>query len=101
MPRASELASLNPRQPKNHVKANVNKAVFEMQPNQKSAAAAEENKIAGKNKNYGKVPNYLNKFKNQRDDVAKQQAIDEEMARHPPGTRLMPEAERQETLRDL
>ena len=31
----------------------------------------------------------------------KQKAIDEEMAKHPPGTRLMPEDERQETLKDL
>lgn len=64
VPRASELAQLNPRQPKNHVKANMNKAIFEMQPPQKQAAAAEENAIAGKNKNYGKVPSYINKFKN-------------------------------------
>mgnify|MGYP000689942951 CR=1 FL=1 len=33
--------------------------------------------------------------------AAKKKALEEEMAKHPPGTRLMPEAERQETLRDL
>ena len=33
--------------------------------------------------------------------MEKQKAIDAEMAKHPPGTRLMPEEERQETLRDL
>ena len=57
--------------------------------------------MAGKNKNYSKVPNYLNKYKNQREEEIKQKAIDDEMSRHPPGTRLMPESERQETLRDL
>ena len=47
------------------------------------------------------MPNYLNKYKNQREEEIKQKAIDDEMSRHPPGTRLMPESERQETLRDL
>ena len=62
MPRANEVASLQPRQQKNFVKANLNKAVFEMKPKQQ--AAADEQSIAGKNKNYGKVPSYINKYKN-------------------------------------
>ena len=36
--------------------------------------------MAGKNKNYGKVPNYLNKYKNQRDEELKKQAEEAEMA---------------------
>lgn len=52
-------------------------------------------------KNYGKVPSYINKFKNQKEEQLKQKAMDEEMAKHPPGTRLMPEEERIETLTDL
>lgn len=47
------------------------------------------------------MPTYLNKFKNQRDEALKQKALEEEKARHPPGTRLMPEDERVETLKDL
>ena len=37
----------------------------------KQQAAAEEETIAGKNKNYGKVPSYINKYKNKRDEEAK------------------------------
>lgn len=59
-----------------------------------TAAAQEESTIAGKNKNYGKVPSYLNKYKDQRDQAAQNKADQEEMSRHPPGTRLMPEEER-------
>ena len=70
-----------------------------MQP--PTAQNNEDVTIAGKNRNYGKVPSYINKYKNEREDAAKQRAIDEEMSKHPPGTRLMPESERQETLRDL
>ena len=77
----------------------MNKAIFEMNPPKQ--AAQDEATIAGKNKNYGKVPNYLNKYKNQREEEAKQKAEQEEMSKHPPGTRLMPENERLETLRDL
>ena len=105
VPKASDLASLKQRQPKNFVKANVNKAAFEMQPPAKQGGAAaqggEDGAIHGKNKNDGKVPSYLNKYKAEREDAAKKKALEEEMAKHPPGTRLMPEAERQETLRDL
>ncbi len=77
----------------------MNKAIFEMQP--PAAKNAEEPTIAGKNKNYGKVPSYINKYAKEREDAVKQKAIDDEMAKHPPGTRLMPEDERQETLKDL
>ena len=99
VPRSNDTNAINSRQQKNFVKDNTNKAIFGLKP--PSAKANEEATIAGKNKNYGKVPNYLNKYKNEREDQVKQRAIDEEMAKHPPGTRLMPESERQETLRDL
>ena len=56
----------------------MNKAIFELQPPTKSAA--EEQTIAGPNKNYGKVPSYLNKYKNQRDEELKKQAEEAEMA---------------------
>ena len=49
------------RENKNFVKQNMKKAIFEMQP--PAQAAAQDNTIAGKNKNYGKVPSYINKYK--------------------------------------
>jgi hypothetical protein len=82
------------------VKANVHKAIFELKPADQQSAQGDLVTVGG-NKNYGKVPSYINKFKNQREDDLKQQAMEEEMAKHPPGTRLMPEQERRETLLEL
>jgi hypothetical protein len=53
------------------------------------------------NKNYGKVPNYLNKFQKQREDEMKRKAQEDEAMKYPPGTRLMGEEERVATLNDL
>ncbi len=47
------------------------------------------------------MPEYLNKYNKQRDEAQKQKEIDAENAKLPPGTRLMPEDERQATLLDL
>lgn len=99
MPRADEVNELKQREHKNFVKDNVKKAVFEMQPPQKNNSQSPA--LAAANKNYGKVPSYINKFKSQKEEMMKKAAEELEMSRHPPGTRLMPEEERQETLRDL
>jgi hypothetical protein len=52
-------------------------------------------------KNYGKIPKYIQKYDRQREELHIQKMIEEEKAKHPPGTRLMPEEERLETLKDL
>lgn len=81
------------------MKENLNKAVFEMKPPSRPSKA--EPDVKQINKSYGKVPNYLNKFKEQKEEELRNKAIEEERAKHPPGTRLMPEEERVETLNDL
>ena len=43
----------------------------------------------------------MNKYAKEREDKRIQQEYEEEMAKHPPGTRLMPDEERLETLKDL
>ena len=63
VPKADQPAALKQREQKNYVKDNMNKAIFELQPPAAKAAAAEET-VAGPNKNYGKVPSYINKYKN-------------------------------------
>lgn len=71
-------------------------------PTSKTAAQSDAaSNVAGKNKNYGKVPSYLNKYAKQRDEEVKRKADEVERSKHPPGTRLMPEDERRETLADL
>ncbi len=47
------------------------------------------------------MPQYLNKYNQQREEQERQRLIDEENAKLPPGTRLMPEDERLQTLEDL
>lgn len=61
----------------------------------------EKNAIVNKPKNYGKVPEYINKYNREREDQARQREIEAEQAKLPPGTRLMPEDERVQTLEDL
>jgi len=88
---------LNERKNVNYVKENYKQAVHEMKPPMK--ADKEDPKMV--NKNYGKVPNYINKFHKEKEDELKRIAIQEESAKHPPGTRLMAEDERVATLNDL
>lgn len=99
MPKASDLNRLNERKQKNYVKDNLNKAAFEMKP--PSRPTKEDPVAKSMNKNFGKVPNYLNKYKEQKEEELRTKALLEEQLKHPPGTRLMPESERIETLNDL
>jgi hypothetical protein len=52
-------------------------------------------------KSYGRIPKYLNRFNKQREQIQFQRQQLEEQAKLPPGTRLMPESERLQTLKDL
>lgn len=52
-------------------------------------------------KEQGKVPKYLLKQKEMKEQEANQRQIDAENAKCPPGTRLMPEDERLDTLAQL
>ena len=81
------------------MKDNLNKAVFELKP--PSRPSKTEDEPIKKRKDYGKIPTYINKYKEQREFEAQQKAEEEERLKHPPGTRLMPEHERIETLNDL
>ena len=52
-------------------------------------------------RNYGKVPKYLQKFNQAREEQAKQKLLDEENKKCPAGTRKMPEKERAKMLQEL
>ena len=75
----------------------MNHVIFEQKPK----AIKEDRKDMEKHNKYGKVPQYINKFNKQREDRAAKKAYEDEMAKLPPGTRMMPEAERLSTLDDL
>lgn len=101
--RVSELAANAGRQivagEKNFIKKNLNKAVFEMKP--PPLLEREEMDAKKLNPAYGKVPSYLNRLKEQKDEKEKFKQEQEELMKQPPGTKLLPEHERLETLREL
>lgn len=63
--------------------------------NQKDANGGETRK------GYGKVPKYLQRFNKEKEEQKIQKELDDEMAKCPPGTRKMPEGERQDMLVEL
>lgn len=110
VPRAHERLSLKREQnrgsgeKRNIVKDNMmkvildNTALVKKQQQQDKAGRDQEMET---HKNYGKVPRYIQKYDRKREELHVQKMIEEERAKHPPGTRLMPEEERLETLKDL
>ena len=50
---------------------------------------------------YGKVPRYVEEFKKKVEDQKENEKKEEELKKIPPGTRLLPEEERIETLENL
>jgi hypothetical protein len=70
VPKANELNRLKERQNKNYIKDNLNKAVFELKP--PSRPEKPEDDLIKKRKDYGKIPTYINKYKEQRENEAMQ-----------------------------
>ena len=98
VPRATELAQLAPRQEKNYLRDNRRSAAEAPEPRGGSLGRAEE----GVHKNYGKVPKYINQYNQVRADAEERKRTEEALAKEcPPGTCLMPEAQRVETLEQL
>ena len=105
VPKRDERLELNDRIERNAIKDNMHKVIYDNSQAIKARAKVEDKKqnqnLPGLNKNYGKVPSYINKYNQQREDAAIQRMMEEERSKIPAGTRLMPEEERVETLRDL
>ena len=96
---------LNERKDKNAIKDNMLKVILDNSKAQKIKLQNYKNdqnveKIQT-HKNYGNVPSYLKKYNKQRENENVQKMIEEERAKIPAGTRLMPDEERLETLKDL
>ena len=54
-----------------------------------------------KHKSFGKVPGYIEKFKSEMKMTQEKREIERAKAKMPPGTRLMTEEERIQTLEEL
>jgi len=65
VPKAHELNRLNDRLQRNYVKENYEKNANDLKPPSRHDKAEEE--ALRVNKNFGKVPNYLNRYKEQRE----------------------------------
>lgn len=93
-PLPQNRGQLKPREDKNFLKDN--------QKDLKPPKAPVQEQPAQKPKSYGKVPAYLQAQNKAREEQAQKLASQEEQAKNcPPGTKLMPEAERVQTLADL
>ncbi len=82
---------------KNYIVENRNKAIHDLHP----PAPKDLSNTPDHHKNFGKVPNYLNKYKHEADERVERLRRQEEESKIPPGTRLMGEEERMSTLQDL
>lgn len=73
VPKASERLKLNERQNKNLVKDNMMNVILDNSKAQKIKAKAMQKERSEQemktHKNYGKVPNYINKFNQRREDA--------------------------------
>lgn len=54
-----------------------------------------------KHRNYGKVPNYIHRIAEHKQMLIEQRKINYEQSKIPPGTRLLSESERLQTLEEL
>jgi hypothetical protein len=83
---------------KDYVKENAKAAIAQQASKQQ---VAPETNPKALNPSYGKVPQYLEEYKNQREILNERKKYEEELAKCPPGMKLMPEHERVETLEIL
>ena len=83
---------------KNYVRDNAVQAIETAAP---KPAPKQVSDAKALNPSYGKVPHYLEEFKHQHEVQREQRRLAEEAANCPPGMRLLPEAERLETLEML
>jgi len=88
----------NPEESKNYIKENARAAVEAEPPRENSKTQENAQSL---NPNYGKVPKYLEDFKQEQHQKDEVKRLKEEQAKCPSGMRLMPEQERVETLRML
>jgi len=83
---------------KDYIKQNAKAAIA--QANNKPQITTEPTPKA-LNPSYGKVPQYIEEYKNQREILMEKKRQDDEQAKCPPGMKLMHEQERVETLQIL
>ena len=102
LPGASDTPFLLPKINKNYVKENIKLIVDNKIPHKKYVNNYNNNyTLEEKHKNFGKVPEYIKKFEQER-EYERQEKIRKQMEmKYPKGTRLLSEEERIKTLKSL
>ena len=95
-PKADEINTLLPKKQVNHLAENKN---LEKVPVRAKEIKKEEEQFD--HKNYGKIPNYINKYKQEAEDKKEAEKRKEEESKYPKGTRMLSEEERLENLDSL
>ncbi len=95
-PKATELNSLLPKKVVNHIAENKN--LDKVQTRTKEIKKEEE---PFDHKHYGKIPDYISKFKQEAEDKKEAEKKQAEESKYPKGTRLISEEERIEMLDNL
>jgi hypothetical protein len=103
VPKASDLLSQNKggsqlgAGSKNYIAENIIRDIHELYP----PHIKEFSNAADHHKSFRKIPGYINRYKHDADERIERMSRQDEEAKMPPGTRLMGEEERLETLQEL
>lgn len=100
-PKADELNSLLPRKNVNHIQENKNKIIQEQVPVRSKQEKPTDNFEKLNYDNYGKIPDYISKYKQEVEEKKEAERKLAEEAKYPKGTRLISEEERLQTLDNL
>jgi len=97
-PKSNEINQLKPKEKKNYILENKTKVTQNEIP---SKVAKKEEIETAIHKDFGKTPDYLQKYKQEAEEKKLNEKRKLEEAKYPKGTRLLPEDERVQTLNSL
>lgn len=100
-PKADDINTLLPRKNVNHIQENKNKIIQEQVPIRAKQDKPTDNFEKLNYDNYGKIPDYISKYKQEVEEKKEAERRQAEEAKYPKGTRLISEEERLGTLDSL
>ena len=101
IPSVNDTPILLPKINKNYVKENIKLIVDNKIPQKKYVNNNNNNNLEEKHKDFGKVPDYIKKFEQEREHERQEKIRKQMEMKYPKGTRLLSEEERIKTLQSL
>ena len=101
VPESNYTPFLLPKINRNYVRENIRLIVDNKIPSKKYPNLPANKKIDEKHKNFGKVPEYIKKYEQEREKEKQEQMRRKMELKYPKGTRLLSEEERIKTLNSL